>query len=282
MRCSILCGIGTVMGDRKEKGVRGADGAVGLVVFAGTTEGRLLCTFLAAEGISAEAHVATAYGSALLGDIAGISVREGRLDAAEMLEALRGKELVVDATHPYAQKVSENIRQAAAGTGVEYCRLHREESERDSRAIYVKDAAEAVTVLQRNRGNVLLTIGSKMAGAFTTLEGFGQRVFLRILPDEEALAHCLGVGFLPSHMICMQGPFGKALNLATLRHVNAAWLVTKDGGDAGGLQEKMQAAEEAGVQVIVIGRPSEGVGESHSLQQVKKMLRERFGGDRKR
>ena len=50
----------------------------------------------------------------------------------------------------------------------------------------------------------------------------------------------------------MQGPFSKELNLAMLRSIGAAWMVTKEAGRAGGFEEKMTAAKEAGVKVVLI------------------------------
>jgi precorrin-6x reductase len=72
--------------------------------------------------------VATEYGKALLEPSAGVRVLNRRIDAAEMRELIitSGIDLVIDATHPYAVAVSANIREAAAGTGVECLRLIRE------------------------------------------------------------------------------------------------------------------------------------------------------------
>ena len=51
------------------------------------------------------------------------------------------------------------------------------------------------------------------------------------------------------------------------------WLVTKDGGAAGGFEEKVRAAEKNGVQMVVIRRPKED-GESYEtiLEMCKEMM----------
>ena len=72
----------------------------------------------------------------------------------------------------------------------------------------------------------------------------------------------------------MQGPFSKELNLAMLRSIGAAWMVTKEAGRAGGFEEKMTAAKEAGVKVVLIGRPQEQAG--LSIEEGVKLLAERF------
>lgn len=79
--------------------------------------------------ISAEVYVATAYGASLLPAGPGITVHVGRLDAAEMtalFENASAPLLVIDATHPYAAVVSENILSACAVTGVRCIRVERE------------------------------------------------------------------------------------------------------------------------------------------------------------
>lgn len=119
-------------------------------LFGGTTEGRKIAEAIAevnrewaAHGdasaceagepsglpISAEVYVATAYGASLLPAGPGITVHVGRLDAAEMralFENASGPLLVVDATHPYAAVVSENILAACEAAGVHCIRVERE------------------------------------------------------------------------------------------------------------------------------------------------------------
>lgn len=56
-----------------------------------------------------------------------------------------------------------------------------------------------------------------------------------------------------------------------LKHINAAYFVTKESGGAGGFEEKKKAAQKAGAELIVIARPKE---EGKSLQEVKKLMEE--------
>ena len=88
-----------------------------VVLFGGTTEGRTLSGVLAALGAQVTVCVATDYGRQEQGTCAGVVVRAGRLEAAEMEEVLRGAALCVDATHPYAMRAGENIAAACAHTG---------------------------------------------------------------------------------------------------------------------------------------------------------------------
>ena len=74
---------------------------------------------------------------------------------------------------------------------------------------------------------------------------------------------CQKLGFEGNHLIAMQGPFSCQLNKALIEQFHIRYLVTKDGGAAGGFAEKVQAAAETGVQLVVLRRPEE-VGETEA------------------
>ncbi len=256
---------------RQREKIRQNQMAGGLAVFAGTSEGRTLCDHLARAGISAKAFVATEYGSAVLPEYAGIEVKVGRLSEGEMSDALSGCATVVDATHPYAVDVSRNLRSAARRAGIRYIRLFRPRSEISQDVVTVENTAAAAAYLVHTEGAVLLTTGSKELAEYTRVPDFEKRLYPRILPDADALQRCLDLGFPPSHVICMQGPFSHEMNLAMLQSANIKWLVTKDAGQAGGLMEKLSAAEKGGAQVLLIARPLEEE-KGHSLEEVCQML----------
>ena len=215
-----------------------------LCVFAGTTEGRRLVEFLAGQDLEVTACVATEYGQALLSPAENLTVSAERLTREQMTELFsrEGFDLVVDATHPYAAAVTENIRGSCLETGTPYQRLLRGTSEVCPGAVYVPDISEALAFLGQTRGNILLTTGSKELARFSQLEDFAQRVYARVLPLESSLTACRETGLPASHILAMQGPFSRELNTALLRQIGAAFLVTKDGGEPGGFEAKAAAA----------------------------------------
>ena len=83
-----------------------------IVVFSGTTEGRDFSRAAAALGIAVTVSVATDLGAEEQGQAPGITVHSGRLLPGAMAELLQGAALCVDATHPYARVVTENLRGA--------------------------------------------------------------------------------------------------------------------------------------------------------------------------
>lgn len=250
-----------------------------IAVFAGTTEGRRLCERLSEAGRAADAFTATEYGAQLLDPLPGIVAHAGRLDESDMERVLGAFDVVVDATHPYAAAASDNIERACAATGVRYLRLVRPSTlddadvpETDDDApVVVASPEEAAAFLARVEGRALLTTGSKDLAAYTAVPDFATRLFPRVLPEASVVERCHELGFPASQLICMQGPFTHELNVALLHATGAAWLVTKDTGRAGGFDEKLAAARDAGARVIVIARPraEEGLSVDEALRALE-------------
>ena len=132
-------------------------------------------------------------------------------------------------------------------------------------------AAHAAGFLARTQGNVLLATGAKELSAFAVLEP--ARLFPRVLPTREGIAACEGTDIPHKNIIAMQGPFSYALNRALMEQFAIRFLVTKDGGAAGGFEEKARAAQDTGAQLIVIRRPAEqGETAEQILTHCKEML----------
>lgn len=242
-------------------------------IFSGTSEGHALCRFLAAHHIPAKVFVATTYGEAVMESLPGITVHTGRLSPEEMCMQLNPDILVIDATHPYARLVTENIRLACQKSGAEYLRLVRPQQAADD-VITVPDTATAVQWLCNHPGNVLLTTGSKELEAYTAIPEYQHRLYPRVLPTTEVLEKCARLGFPGSSIIAMQGPFSYDMNIALLKKVNASILVTKDTGKNGGFLEKLSAAREVSAQVLVIARPQ--IESGFTLEELQRYLAKRF------
>ena len=233
-----------------------------LMIFSGTTEGHDLCRFLSKNNVQAEVFVATEYGAAVMEPMAGITVHEGRLDEREMEKRLTSDTLLIDATHPYAAAVTDNLRAACAKSGARYERLLRPALPYQNCEIVLNTAA-AVDWLNAHPGKVLLTTGSKELEAYTAVQDFQTRLFPRVLPTASVLEKCAALGFPGAHIIAMQGPFSEELNLALFHQFQIQILVTKESGKAGGFWEKLRAAQKAGVRTVVIGPPPQVSGDSY-------------------
>lgn len=245
-------------------------------LIGGTSEGRNLIKALADLDIQIYVSVATEYGAELIDSYPNVTVMAARMQLEEMQDFIRQHkpDYVVDATHPYATVVTETVRNACANEGCNYLRLVRPAGE-SGNYVTVSDFAEAVELLNHMEGNIFLTTGSKNLLDFTGVVNYAERIALRVLPMESSLQTALTLGYKPSNIVCMQGPFSKELNIAMLHKFQSKFMVTKDSGAAGGFDEKVEAAEAAGAKLIVIGRGEEEAGSDYS--DVVAFLRQRYG-----
>ena len=274
-----------------------------ILIFSGTTEGRELVEFLADYPVQVYASVATDYGKECMKPQENLTVLTGRMDEPDICDFLKKvhPDLVIDATHPFARVVTENIKAACGETKIDYLRCLREkggnkhtdkskpesaEQEPDMgqpmdwmnmdlpESIVVGSVQEAAGFLAQTKGKILITTGSKELACYQSIPDYKERCYARVLSTEQAVKDSHRLGFEGAHLIAMQGPFSVEMNVATLKLTQAEWFVTKESGKNGGYEEKVRAAQDAGVHLVVVGRPEE-TGES--LEQVKEILKDRFG-----
>lgn len=249
-----------------------------VLVFGGTVEGRQLVEWLDARGCEVVVCVATDYGASLLPSGGRVTCLQGPLSHEEKLSLVSRHDFccIVDATHPYAQHITQSVARLGAEAGLPVIRVLREDGEADAFGERVSDARAAAKLVARSEGNVLLTTGSKDLDVYVAaLADAPQRLYVRILPLASAVEHAAELGIPTSHLIAMQGPFSQELNEALIRQLDIRTLVTKQSGASGGFEEKVAAARACQVRLIVIERPEEREGVS--LAQAEALLEERYG-----
>ncbi|MEN1760208.1 precorrin-6A reductase [Anoxynatronum sibiricum] len=166
---------------------------------------------------------------------------------------------VVDATHPYAQEITRLAARVAQKHCLPLLRWQRpgllpEETEANPHLITCPDPEAAAKEVARRSGQWLLTTGSRSLPVFCSHVPL-ERLLVRVMPFPGVIRQCIDLGLTPGQIIAMQGPFSREMNRQFLLHTGAAGLVTKDSGDTGGTREKIQAAEDVKVPVILIQRP---------------------------
>ena len=195
----------------------------------------------------------------------------GRVIGAEIVP-----EAIEDARANAQRNGVENVEffcgdAAAAAAEVEYHRLLRPASPLPTGSVVLADAARAAAYLADRPGRVLLATGAKELPAFAALDP--ARLYPRVLPTLAGIAACEAAGVPHRNVLAMQGPFTKELNAALLHQFHIDYMVTKDGGAAGGFAEKAEAAARCGVQLIVLRRPDdEGETADTILQRCRELL----------
>lgn len=177
-------------------------------------------------------------------------VRIGGFGGPEGLAAwLRAERIdtVVDATHPFAARISANAVEATAAAGVPLLVLRRpgwraEPGDDWHRVPSIDRAARAATGLGQR---VFLTTGRRDLAAFTAFDGW----FLVRSVDPPAPP-------LPPRVevVLDRGPFTVDGERALMRRHRIDVLVTKDSGGAM-TAAKLTAARELGIPVVMVDRP---------------------------
>lgn len=230
-----------------------------VLVVAGTKDGRDLCRYLQSLGHCVTASVVTLAAAQSL-QAAGIDTVTGRRDAASFAVFLRvmRADALVDAAHPFADRLRQNLYAAASCAGVLYVRYERPAAPLPHHPglVWASDTPAAASLAAASGDTVFLTTGIKTAGVFlTAARKTGARVVVRVLPKVESVMSALDLGFPETDIVAMRGPFTEDLHTALFRHYHARVLVTKETGNEGFVLQKVQAALMADMTVIVISRP---------------------------
>lgn len=254
-----------------------------IVVFGGTTEGRIIAETFCNTKLNIHICVATDYGAELLPSGENIHIYTGRMTREEIEEFINNISLdfCLDATHPYALEITENIYSACRSTDINYIRVIRKEEMAEG-IIYAESIEKVAELLNKNEGNILIATGSKELEKYTEIKDYEKRCFPRILPSAENIEKCHSLGFESKNITAMQGPFSEEMNYCLLKHINAKWLVTKSSGKEGGFIQKCNAALRAGAGIIVIGRKDAVKGDTKDLNEVLSFIANTYNLNRKR
>ncbi|MBN3925485.1 cobalt-precorrin-6A reductase, partial [Nostoc sp. NMS4] len=159
-------------------------------------------------------------------------------------------DLLIDATHPFANQISFNAADAATEVRVPRLMLIRPPWEKVSgdRWIEVDHVEAAATTLQNQSQRVFLTVGRQELAAFAHLEKIWFLMRMIDPPGDDAL--------VPQGMIlCDRGPFNLNNERQILIQNHIDTIVSKNsGGNA--TKPKIIAARELGVKVVMVNRPA--------------------------
>lgn len=245
-----------------------------ILIFGGTTEGRILAEFCSSSDIPAVVSVTTGYGADLVSNLKNIEVITGKLDENQITEYISKNKfsLIIDATHPYAINATDNIKKSCKTCNAKYIRLLREKSETLGKSF--ENINDVIDYLNQDNRNILLTTGSKTLPEFLKVNNFYNRIAVRVLPSENILEYCTGLGFDRNKIICEKGSFSVEDNIKHIKKFKSEILVTKESGKTGGYEEKIKASKICGIESITIKRPFEN---GTDIETVKNILEKKYG-----
>ena len=195
-----------------------------------------------------------------------ISQRIGGFGGAEGLAAYLAAErigAVVDATHPFASRMSANAVAACRATDTPLVVFTRPPwtPEPGDRWIQVATMDDAARSLGAEPRTVFLTQGRLQLAAFARAPQ--HRYIVRAI-DRPA-----EIDTLPNRkLILARGPFSLADELALMKRERIEALVTKNSG-GGATYAKIEAARALGIEVVIVRRPRPPEAETvHDLDAV--------------
>jgi len=218
-----------------------------ILIFGGTGEARDLANRLTDDGFAVVTSLA---GVTKSPHLPRGEVHRGRLGGADGIARYvtsEGFDLIVDATHPFATKISGSVAAVGKQLGVKCIRLEREAwvAGSDDRWIEVADLKDAAAAVPAN-SRVLATTGQRGLEPFlarTDLSGV-----VRVIESPS-----FG---LPARWRLLQArpPYSIAEERRLLDEEHITVLVTKSsGGEAA--TAKLIAARERKIPVVMIARP---------------------------
>jgi precorrin-6A/cobalt-precorrin-6A reductase len=157
-------------------------------------------------------------------------------------------EVVVDATHPFASKISGNAELACSNLSLPLIALDRpawEPKEHDCWCA-VPDAHAAASMVNHERNRVFLSIGRQELGAFSNCANAWFLVRTIDEPNEKLPAN--------SKLILRRGPFHLNDELQLLRNESIGLIVSKNSGGTA-TYSKIEAARALRIPVVMIDRP---------------------------
>lgn len=234
-----------------------------ILVLGGTTEAKQLAHRLIAAKLPLIYSIAGLVRQPQL-NCRIISGGFSRLGGLEKFIIDESVQLVIDATHPYAERMSEQVKHVTATLNMPYWSLQKEEWSEDKADDWsiCSNWAEVFRALKPYK-RVFLTSGqltTPMSDDLVILnQQLSQQHVLRTaVPNKQTLAEHI-------QTIEQIGPFTVEHELALLQRLGIDVLVSKNsGGDAS--WAKMLAARQLGVKVLLLARPEALVADRQFLK----------------
>jgi precorrin-6A/cobalt-precorrin-6A reductase len=228
-----------------------------VLILGGTTEASRLATLIAGDA-RFDAILSLA-GRTSAPEAQPLPTRTGGFGGADALATwLRDEKIdaVIDATHPFADRISANAVTACRQAGVPLASIIRPEwhAEAGDRWQFVPKAGAAAAALGVPPRRVFLGLGRQELAAFALAPQ--HRYIARVIEPPEA-------SHLPPHLTLLQarGPFDLDAEIRLLSNEKIEVVVSKNsGGNA--TYAKIEAARTLGLTVIMIARPEKPAGQA--------------------
>lgn len=223
-----------------------------ILIFGGTTEGRV------AVQVCDEAQKTFFYatkGRLQKVEMANGKALQGVMNADDIIEfcTKNSVKLIVDAAHPFAENLHDNIAKATSKLSIPVLRLERTYAAIKSKLLhYFVNYSEAISYMQHQNFDLLLALTG--VNTISSLKPYWTKnhTIFRILDREESHAKAKADNFPKEQLIYYKK---NSDDLALFRSLQPSAIITKESGESGGFSDKINAALQLKIPVLVVKRP---------------------------
>lgn len=228
-----------------------------LLIFGGTTEGRLAVDVCEQAGKT--------YYYSTKGDMQDVKMHAGvRLSGAMSADDItrfcieHKVRCIIDAAHPFA----ENLHRTIDSVGLPVIRLQRKFGVERQDVIYSNDFEDAVSKLSTQPPRLLLALSG--ANTISKLRTYWQKhpAIFRILDRQESRDLAQREGLSANQLIYYRNDVGASNTLPTtedektlMQTLGCDAIITKESGESGGFDAKVDAALQLGMRVFAVRHP---------------------------
>ena len=230
-------------------------------LIGGTSESVIIARLMAQSQLKFIVSVTTENASHLYKSIALCHIVVAKLSGDAIINFIQQHYIsaIIDASHPFAQEISQSVINVCQALNLTYLRYERPQANiLEDTDLLVTKVAHLESLLADNSPvqgkRVLLTIGAKYLPLFKDYQS-AATLYTRILPYPQSLNSAYQGGFTSERIIALRPPITQELETALWRLWEIETVVTKAGGKAGGEEIKYQVAKALKIPLIIIERP---------------------------
>jgi cobalamin biosynthesis protein cbiD len=221
-----------------------------ILIFGGTTEGRIAIKTL--EQGDGHYYYSTRGSNQDVECVNGEHI-SGAMTENDMVEfcVLHGIRAIVDAAHPFAENLRDTIASASKRLKIPVIRLERIYGKMPENAILCADYNDAINKLKSNDIKRLLALTGVQT--IEKLKPFWEKHYtvFRILDRDESRLKATQSGFPQKQIVYYNQE--SIDQLITTIHPDA--IITKESGESGGWEEKINAAKRYDITAYIVKRP---------------------------
>ncbi|WP_165043630.1 cobalt-precorrin-5B (C(1))-methyltransferase CbiD [Dysgonomonas sp. ZJ709] len=223
-----------------------------ILIFGGTTEGR--------HAVKVCDEAAKIYYYSTKGDLQEVEcvygIRlTGALNDQSMSDICTNNhiKLIIDAAHPFAVGLHQTIARVSENLEIPVVRYERNYPEHEDDLIWCDNYENAINYLEKNKIDNLLALTG--VNTISKLKPYWEHrnCWFRILDRDESRSIVEDSGFpIEKVLYYQQGEDEEPL----FKQLNPQAIITKESGESGGFKEKIEAACNLNIPILVVKRPT--------------------------